>query len=122
MTDLATAYRGVRVRVRGLVVEYGAEADSVVPATPEWTVHDVVADLGGITADIVSGNLAGAGTTTCGDSPPTATLRITRFEFTRAVTGRRSPEQIAAYEWDGEARPDLLVVTPFTPRLAALVE
>jgi hypothetical protein len=223
VTDLATAYRGVRVRVRELVVEHGAEADRLIPATPEWTIHDVVAHLGGITADIVSGNLRGvgtdpwtaaqvsarrdrdivdlldewdecagpveamvdsfgtaggqllgdavthehdlrgalgcpgardsdalligfdwvawrvaaawqeagigtlgvdheAGTTTCGDGVPTATLRVTRFEFTRAVTGRRSPEQVAAYEWDGEARPDLLVVTPFTPRVAALVE
>ena len=55
-----------------------------------------------------------------------APVQVTRFEFTRAATGRRSLEQIAAYEWAddraGEARPDLLVVTPFTPRRAALVE
>ena len=64
MTDLAAAYRGVRVRVRELVVEHGAECDAVIPATPEWTVHDLVAHLGGITADIVSGNLDGVGTDT----------------------------------------------------------
>jgi uncharacterized protein (TIGR03083 family) len=227
VTDLATAYRGVRVRVRELVVERPAAADTVVPAAPEWTVHDVVAHLGGITADIVAGNIDGAGTdewaaaqvaarehreivdlldewdecagpveamvdslgaaggqllgdavthehdlrgalgcpgergsdalaigfdwlakrvgttwraaglgaltveheagaTTCGRGTTAATVRVTRFEFTRAATGRRSLDQIEAYEWAngraGEARPDLLVVTPFTPRLAALVE
>jgi Mycothiol maleylpyruvate isomerase N-terminal domain len=223
VTDLAAAYRGVRVRVRELVVEHGAECDTVIPATPEWTVHDLVAHLGGVTTDIVSGNLRGAGTdpwtanqvavrrgrdtldlldewdecaapveamiesfgdaggqllfdagtheqdlrgalgcpgardsdavivafewvvghvgaarveagvgalqleheagsTMCGDGAPSATLRITRFELTRAVAGRRSSEQVAAYEWDGEARPDLLVLARFKPRLAALVE
>ena len=63
-----------------------------------------------------------AGAATCGDGAPSATLRITRFELTRAVAGRRSPAQLEAYEWDGEARPDLLVLAPFTPRRAALVE
>jgi uncharacterized protein (TIGR03083 family) len=211
------------MRVRELVVENGAECSTVVPATPGWTVHDVVAHLGGITADIVSGNLDGvgtdawtaaqvaarqgreidelldewdecsgpveamidsfgdasgqlvfdacthehdlrgalgrpgardsdavsiafdwllprigatadasgigalrieheAGTAICGDGTPSATLHISRFEFTRAVTGRRSAEQVAAYDWDGEARPELLVVARFPPRLAALVE
>jgi uncharacterized protein (TIGR03083 family) len=223
VTDLAAAYRGIRVRVRELVLEHEAEWDTVVPAAPEWTVHDVLAHLGGITADIVAGNLDGVGTdpwtarqvaarrgrdtlellaewdecavpvesmidsfgpasgqllfdacahehdirgalrcpgaresdavvvgfdwladhvgsartsvgvgaleveheagvATCGDGTPTARLRITRFEFTRAVSGRRSREQVEAYEWDGDARPDLLVLSRFIPRPNALVE
>jgi hypothetical protein len=36
--------------------------------------------------------------------------------------GRRSSEQVATYEWVGDARPDLLVLATFTPRVAALVE
>jgi hypothetical protein len=63
-----------------------------------------------------------AGTTVCGESASSTTLRISRFEFARAATGRRSAEQIAAYEWDGEPRAELLVAIPFTIRSAALVE
>ncbi len=223
VSDLATAYRGVRARVRDLVLEHDGDDATVIPATPEWTAHDLVAHLSGITSDIVNGNLDGvgtdtwtaaqvaarrdrtigelldewdecagpvermvdqfgaaggqllgdavthehdlrgawgcpgardsdavligfdwlatrvgsarqaagvgalaieheAGTTACGDGTPAASLRVSRFEFTRAATGRRAPEQIAAYPWDGEARPDLVVLAPFTPRRAALVE
>jgi hypothetical protein len=31
-----------------------------VPATPEWTVHDVLAHLAGVTQDAATGNMAGA--------------------------------------------------------------
>src|SRR5207245_258980 len=34
----------------------------VVPACPEWTVHDVIAHLAGVCADIINGNLAGVAT------------------------------------------------------------
>jgi uncharacterized protein (TIGR03083 family) len=223
VSDLATAYRGVRARVRDLVLAHDGDDATVIPATPEWTVHDLVAHLGGITSDIVTGNLDGvgtdtwtaaqvstrrdrtigelldewdecadpvermvdqfgpaggqlvsdavthehdlrgawgcpgardsdalligfdwlatnlgsarqaagigalaieheAGTTTCGDGSPTARVQVTRFEFTRAATGRRTPEQIAGYPWDGEARLDLVVRAPFTPRRSALLE
>ncbi len=102
MTDLATASRGVRVRA--LVVEHTAGAAGIGELAVERE----------------------AGTTLCGDGPTAAVVRVTRFESTRAATGRRSPDQVAAYEWANEraglARPDLLVVAPFTPRLAALVE
>ena len=36
------------------------DPDLVVPATPQWTVHDVVAHLSGISEDATSGNMAGA--------------------------------------------------------------
>jgi uncharacterized protein (TIGR03083 family) len=61
--EVGAAYRGVRVRVRALVAS--ADADSlgrVAPATPDWTVHDVLAHLVGVATDIVSGNLDGVGT------------------------------------------------------------
>ncbi len=51
-----------------------------------------------------------------------ATLHTTRFEFLRALTGRRSLEQIAAYDWDGDMPPDRLVLGVFVARPAALVE
>ena len=42
-----------------------AHADAIdrrAPATPEWRVHDLLAHLSGVAADIVQGNLAGVAT------------------------------------------------------------
>ena len=54
------------------------------------------------------------------DAAPT--VRATRFELFRASTGRRSLDQIAAYDWVGEPRPDLIVGPIFTPRITPLEE
>jgi len=222
--EVGEAYRGVRLRVGELVVDADAAAlDTVAPATPEWTVHDLLAHLAGVTADIVSGNLEGVGTDawanaqvdtrrdhdlaallaewnehgpvveelaaqfgraagqllsdatthehdvrgalgvpgardsdavarslefvglslgeqldrrevgalvvhheggteTFGARAPAASLRIDRFELVRALTGRRSLDQITAYEWDGAFVPDHLVLERFTVRTDPLVE
>ena len=56
--DHASVYRGVRLRIVGLVGGLPEESlNRVAPATPEWRVRDIVAHLAGSTADIVSGNL-----------------------------------------------------------------
>ncbi len=55
-----------------------------------------------------------AGTYTFGGGEISATCATTRFEFARASTGRRSVEQIAAWEWDGELRSDLIVMPIFS--------
>ena len=61
--EVGAAYRGVRLRVSGLVAAADVDAlGRAAPATPDWTVHDVLAHLVGVTADIVSGNLDGVGT------------------------------------------------------------
>jgi uncharacterized protein (TIGR03083 family) len=57
-----------------------------------------------------------------GDGAPTATCTTSTFEFVRAVTGRRCMEQIEAWDWDGDARVDLMVLPIFTPRTDPLVE
>lgn len=59
---LGPAYRGARERITTLVREAGGEAASrrPVPATPIWTVHDVVAHLRGVVEDALKGNMAGA--------------------------------------------------------------
>lgn len=58
--DPVAAYRGVRERVTELVGHLPDEVlDREAPATPGWRVRDVVAHLGGATADIVAGNLDG---------------------------------------------------------------
>jgi uncharacterized protein (TIGR03083 family) len=76
-------------------------------------------DAGGVGALAVEHD----GTTdTFGTGAPAAALRIDRFELVRALTGRRSLEQIAAYDWDGAFAPERLVLDRFTARPDALVE
>ncbi len=58
--DLGDAYRQARHRICELV--NAENAALVVPATPEWSVHDVLAHLAGISEDAVSGNMDGVTT------------------------------------------------------------
>lgn len=58
--DPGALYRASRERVTALVSGPGVDETLVVPATPEWTVHDVVAHLAGVCEDAVTGNMAGA--------------------------------------------------------------
>lgn len=58
--DLGIAYRTVRERIGVLVSDDVAETR--VPATPLWDVHDVVAHLAGIVEDALTGNMAGVTT------------------------------------------------------------
>jgi uncharacterized protein (TIGR03083 family) len=222
MPEPAAAYRALRARVcelAGGVDDHAADAR--VPATPEWSVHDLLAHLAGVASDILAGRLEGvatdpwtqaqvdarrdrsvaelvaewrdaggqvdglipafppgtaeqlvfdastheqdlrhalgapgardsdaidvalgfvsltaplwscapwrvetdAGEIVFGDGEPVASARTTRFELLRATTGRRSAAQIAAWSWDGEPRPDLVVLSPpFTMRAMDLDE
>jgi len=50
-------------------------------------------------------------------------LRSSRYEFFRATFGRRSPEQVLAYDWGGaDGRPYLAHVFVFGPRDTPLTE
>lgn len=68
MTDVdagacAAAYSDLRARVTALVRDADpALIAAIAPATPEWRVHDVLAHVSGVNADIVSGTLDGVGT------------------------------------------------------------
>jgi uncharacterized protein (TIGR03083 family) len=56
----AVAYRSLRDRVDELVRAADPETfDRIAPATPEWTVHDVVAHMVGVVDDVVHGRLEG---------------------------------------------------------------
>lgn len=50
-------YRITMRRVIALVD--GANPDTIVPACPEWSVHDVIAHLTGLAADVVSAHVTG---------------------------------------------------------------
>jgi uncharacterized protein (TIGR03083 family) len=58
-----------------------------------------------------------------GTGDPVATVEAPRFELVRAVTGRRTLDEISAFGWDPEPKPDLVVAAPmFTPRSESLGE
>jgi len=59
-----------------------------------------------------------AGEDVVGDGAPSATLRTSRFEIVRAAVGRRSLDEIAAWDWEGEPTPDAFVLGMFTPTRA----
>lgn len=60
------------------------------------------------------------GSTTCGASAPTSGVTADRFELFRAMTGRRSSEQVASWEWTGEPAVERLCLLP--ARATPLVE
>ena len=57
-----------------------------------------------------------------GNGEPVAEVRATRFELFRALSGRRSPEQIRAYEWSGDPQPFIEFFYPYGLREQALEE
>jgi uncharacterized protein (TIGR03083 family) len=60
---------------------------------------------------------------TSGTVEPAVTLRASTFELARAVTGRRTLDEIRAYDWSPSATPErLLVLPPFNARFDSLGE
>lgn len=57
-----------------------------------------------------------------GEGEPAATVTADPFELARAASGRRSPEQIRSYDWQGDPEPFLRFFYPYGPRSEALVE
>lgn len=56
----AVAYKTLRARVRDVVESADpARLAVVVPATPEWRAHDVLAHIVGVNDDVVNGRLEG---------------------------------------------------------------
>jgi uncharacterized protein (TIGR03083 family) len=54
-----------------------------------------------------------AGVRVVGSGRPSRTLRASRFELLRAMTGRRSEAQVRSYAWVGEPDPERLLLAPF---------
>jgi Mycothiol maleylpyruvate isomerase N-terminal domain len=57
-----------------------------------------------------------------GDGIPQASVTAPAFELFRALSGRRSIEQILAFDWDGDPGPYLGVFSPFEAPADAFVE
>jgi uncharacterized protein (TIGR03083 family) len=58
----------------------------------------------------------------CGSGSGGVSVRLGRFELFRALSGRRSAEQIRAYDWEGDPMSYLVIFAPYGPRADALVE
>jgi uncharacterized protein (TIGR03083 family) len=86
----AVSYRALRGRVRDLIESAEPAAlDGPSPATPSWTVHDVLAHLVGVTDDVVNGRL---------DGVASDAWTAKQVESRRAVTPAAMLD-----EWDGNA-------------------
>jgi uncharacterized protein (TIGR03083 family) len=57
-----------------------------------------------------------------GDGEPTVTAHVDRFELFRALSGRRSPDQICGWHWTGDPDPYLSLFYLYGPRTEQLVE
>ena len=63
MTDVGAAYAEGRHRLTELVQDLDDDAAATaVPCCPAWSVHDVVAHLTGVCADVLAGRIEGIGT------------------------------------------------------------
>jgi uncharacterized protein (TIGR03083 family) len=62
VNDLTRAFGDTRARVIELVRSIDeAAAMTVVPACPAWNVHDLVAHIAGVSGDVITGTVGGAG-------------------------------------------------------------
>lgn len=57
-----------------------------------------------------------------GSGDPAATVKAGRFEIFRALSGRRSPDQIAEFDWQGDPAPYIPYFYPYGIRERSLVE
>ena len=109
--------------MRGALAEPGGRESKAVEIGMEWALQQALSPQYGRGGCGMLRVEHEAGTSTAGSGAPVTTLRTSRFEFVRAMAGRRSVNQMCAYDWDGPLGPDdILLATFFVPRAADLVE
>lgn len=111
LTDAATHEQDIR---GGLGIPGARDADSVALAFPGLVEYGLAE---GLRVECDEGAFVSGGA----DEAATS-VRAPRFELLRAMTGRRSVDQICAFAWTPEARPEALVINIFTARPTPLVE
>src|SRR5687768_2365006 len=103
MPDVAAVYAEGRGRITEIVTGLKpAEVAGTVPCCPDWSVHDVVAHLAGVCADVLAGNLAGVAT----DPWTDAQVQARRGRSTEEVIAEWSEvaPQVEAFANDFPAR------------------
>jgi uncharacterized protein (TIGR03083 family) len=106
--------------IRGALERPGARDSDAITVGFDWGVQALAMTVE--PADVTLGLETEAGTESIGTGAREIRVRAPRFELLRAMTGRRSLDQIRAFDWDGEAAPELLLFPIFTPRPTPLVE
>ena len=98
--------------VRGALDEPGGRDSSAARRVFEWIAggmdeRDRAEGRGALSL------VTEAGARVVGVPPSAETVRTTRFELLRAVTGRRSVAQVERWEWTGAPQADRIVIAPF---------
>ena len=108
--------------LRGALHAPGAEDTSAVVVGSDFIVPGYLAAVAERGLGPLEISTPDGGRWTSSDGDPTARLHGTRYELMRALTGRRSTEQVRAMRWDGDATPyiDALTYGPFRPALQPL--
>jgi len=118
ITDAATHEHDIR----GAIGAAGARDSDAVA----YAFRGLVGGIGAQRTEAGAGALRivhDAGEVVTGEGEATATLTVSRFEVLRAAVGRRSSDQVAAWAWEGDARPETVVLSRFAPpRATDLVE
>ncbi|MFN8040026.1 MAG: hypothetical protein U0Q07_12520 [Acidimicrobiales bacterium] len=118
ITDAATH----ELDIRGAIGDTGGRDSTAVA----YAFRGLIGGIGAQRTEAGAGALRivhDAGEVEVGQGEPTATLTVSRFEVLRAAVGRRSADQIAAWAWEGDARPETVVLSRFAPpRATDLVE
>jgi hypothetical protein len=86
----------------------------------DWSLQGLTAAADG--ADVTLRLETDVAATTVGAGARDVGVRVEWFELFRALTGRRSLDQMRAFAWEGEVVPEILVFGIFTPRSTPLVE
>jgi uncharacterized protein (TIGR03083 family) len=106
--------------IRGALGRPGARDSDAMALAFDWSQQGLTAAAD--TAEVTLRLETDVAATTLGGGTRDIGLRVDWFELFRALTGRRSLDQIRAFGWDGEVMPELLVFGIFTPRPTPLVE
>jgi hypothetical protein len=106
--------------IRGALERPGARDSDAMALAFDWSQQGLTAAAD--TADVTLRLETDVAATTLGAGTRRIGVRVDWFELFRALTGRRSLDQMRAFGWDGEEMPELLVFGIFTPRPTPLVE
>ena len=116
MADAATHEHDMR----GALDRPGARESDAIAIGFDWGVRTLAVNAD--PADATISLETDAGTATVGTGARRIGVRADRFDVFRAMTGRRSLDQMRAFVWKDEVAPELLVFPIFTPRPTPLVE